>query len=291
MLSTLASLLTVFAYGIACYALNPTFYNAIINEQDLSIIPSILPICIGVILLQFVHELAHIIVAKESGISTGLPVPLPSLEIGTFGSITPLRSFPPTRTNLFDFALSGPTITLFISLFLSIAGIILTIQAPINILPTLPVVPVALFKSSLLTGSLASILAPKLMTMPLSQTVPIHPLFLVGLTGLFSSALNLLPIGRLDGGRAASALFGRRASYPLSLLTLLFVAMASLSGLSRVSILWGLIVTLFQRQPEVQVQNEVSDVEGGESWRLGVYTVIMILTGTILAPFPGGSPI
>ena len=290
-LSVLSSVFTTFAYGIACYALNPVFFNSIVNDKDPSVFASTLPIFFGVLFLQFIHEIAHVVSAKQSNIAIGLPVPLPSLEIGTFGSITPLRSFPPTRTQLFDFALSGPAITLFLSMVLSVIGINLTIQTPTDVLTSLPVVPVALFKSSFLTGSFVSILAPKIMALPLSQTVPIHPLFLIGLTGLVSSSLNLLPIGRLDGGRVVSALFGRRVAYPLSILTLFFLAIASLTGTSHITILFGLLVTVFQRQPEIQVRDEVTDVKGGEGWRLGVYAATMFLVGLILFPFPGGSPL
>jgi len=55
--------------------------------------------------------------------------------------------------------------------------------------------------------------------------------------------------------------------------------------------LFGLLVLLFQRQPDVQEKDEVTEVEGGEGWRLGIYSFIMVLVGVILAPFPGGSPL
>jgi hypothetical protein len=66
---------------------------------------------------------------------------------------------------------------------------------------TSPVVPVSMLKSSLLTGKILSFIAPKALMLPLSQPIPIHPLFMIGFSGLISSALNLLPIFRLDGGR------------------------------------------------------------------------------------------
>jgi membrane-associated protease RseP (regulator of RpoE activity) len=46
------------------------------------------------------------------------------------------------------------------------------------------------------------------MALPASHLIPVHPLFLLGFAAFISSAPNLLPIGRLDGGRATIAVLG-----------------------------------------------------------------------------------
>ena len=193
--STLLTAFTTLSYALSTYALNPTFFKAIVEENDVTAVPLCLPICVGIIAVSALHELGHIGAAKKHGVKLGIPVPLPSLQLGTFGSITPLRSFPSTRKALFDVALSGPFISMLLSLILIIYGLSLTISSQTLALASFPVVPASMMKSSFLIGTLVSVVAPQMMLLPLSQTIPIHPLFLVGFTGLIMSAVNLLPIG------------------------------------------------------------------------------------------------
>ena len=285
-LSVVSTLLCTFVYCASVYALNAKVFNAVMNEGDLSVLPRFIPIAIGVLALMALHEGAHILTAKRYGAKLGLPVPIPSIQLGCFGAITPLRSFPSSRTELMDIAASGPVATLMLSLVCVVAGIFMTIHSPMDALENMPVVPVALFKGSFLIGSLVSFLAPKIMLLPLAQPVPIHPLFLIGLSGLFASALNLLPIGRLDGGRICTAAFGRASAYIISILSLLLMAVVALSGGSSLFIFWGLLIVLFQRNAEIQLRDEVTEID---DVRFGGFTALLLLTVSILAPFPGGA--
>lgn len=56
-----------------------------------------------------------------------------------------------------------------------------------------------------------------------------------------------MPIGRLDGGRAASAVLGRRPAALLGTLTLLFQAVSAIFNNYSLQLFWGLVVILFQR--------------------------------------------
>lgn len=275
---------TSFAYAVSAYALNPAVFDAVVNKSELSSLSSCIPIFFGVLGLSLIHELAHLITAKKLHMDIGIPTPLPSLQIGTFGNITPLRSFPESRSALLDFALSGPLVCFSVSLICLIVGISFTINSSADLLPTLATVPAALFKSSLLVGSIVSVLAPKVMMLPLSQPIPVHPLFMIGLAGCVTSALNLLPIGRLDGGRAATAVFGRRSSYIISILTLAYLALSALTGSSTTSVFWGFLVSVFQRLPEIPIRDEISEVDNK---RFALYVVSVVITFLVLAPFPG----
>lgn len=284
-MAVVSTFFATFAYAIAGYALNPTFFDAVVNNNDISKLSSCLPIILGVFGVSAVHELGHQIAANISRVKIGLPVPLPSLQIGSFGSITPLRSFPKSRSAMFDVSMSGPVAGGVLSIALIIAGLSLSTSATSESLSTFAVVPAAIMKTSFLVGSIVSAMAPKVMSIPASQLIPIHPLFLVGFSGLVASALNLLPMGRLDGGRACTAIFGRRSSYLVSFATLLFLAIGAITQTSAISIFFGLLVTLFQRNADIPMRDELTDV--GDV-RTGIYIFSIVLTVLSLAPFPGG---
>jgi Zn-dependent protease len=270
--STLTTILTTFAYALSSFALNPGFFNAVVNENDVTLVPICLPIFLGSIAMTALHELGHYAAARKYNITMGSPVPLPSFQVGSFGCITPFRSFPSSRTAMYDVAMSGPGLTLIISILLIIAGLSLTTTA--TSFSAYPLVPAAVMKSSFLLGSIASILAPKSMLVPLSQPIPVHPLLMIGLAGLIMSAVNLLPIGRLDGGRALMAAFGRRTASVISLLTLLTMAFCSFTGSSGVVIFWGAIVVMTQRLPDIPAVDEVTAVN---RLRSNCYIIFLML--------------
>lgn len=284
-MSVVSSIFTTFVYAVTGYALNPKFFDSVVNKSDVSALWQCIPIMLGIFVVNLIHELAHAIAAKATKTQIGLPVPLPSLQIGSFGAITPFRSFPRDRAAMFDVAMSGPVASFLTSIVMMITGFLLTIRSSTEQISTLATVPAALMKTSLLVGWLTSIFAPKILLLSLSQPIAIHPLFLAGFTGIIFSALNLLPIGRLDGGRACQSVFGRRNATFVSFSSLLFLAIAALTGSSTISIFWGLLVTLFQRNLDVPVRDDWSEVD---NVRLTVFLMMMLLTITTLIPFPGG---
>jgi hypothetical protein len=197
-LAPFSSALSVFlsvVFAVSCYALNPIFFASI--QKDLTPIFSCAPVVAGILGIQAIHEVAHMFFAFRSDTQIGLPVLLPSPQLGTFGSITPLRSFPRDRPALFDFSLSGPFAGMLASVASIVGGLLATVHASADALSRFPVTPAVLFKSSYLTGALMSFFVPKVMLLPLSQPVPMHPLFFIGFAGLLSNALNMLPVSQI----------------------------------------------------------------------------------------------
>lgn len=257
-----------------------------VNEKNISVLLSCLPLTLSLLSVQVFHEAAHYLVGRMRKIKIGRPLPLPSPQIGTFGCITPILSFPKNRAALFDFAMSGPIAAMVVSVSMMMAGIHLTTHSTEAALSRFPVIPVGFFKSSLVVGTLLSWLAPKTMMLPLAQPLPVHPLFLSGFAGLISSALNLLPIFRLDGGRLCSSIFGPRVSGILSASTLLFMLSLTISGTSSIALTWGFLIILLQRRTEVPVRDDVTPVDDTRS---AAWIASLIAALLILAPFPGSS--
>ena len=133
-LSTLTTIFTLFVYSVSSFALNPTFFHAVIDNNDPSILSTCLPIAAGVTCLALLYQAVCTVTARRSGIQLGTHMPLPSFVLGTYGCVTPLRSFPKSRSDLFDLAVVPPLVTAAVSLILIVFGFTLTLstQTPLN---------------------------------------------------------------------------------------------------------------------------------------------------------------
>jgi hypothetical protein len=87
-------ILTLLSFSVRSYALNPSFFTAIVKMHNARGLSVCAPIILGIVAIQAVHELAHWVIARRKGIRIGCPFPIPSFELGTFGCITALKSFP-----------------------------------------------------------------------------------------------------------------------------------------------------------------------------------------------------
>lgn len=277
--------ITIFEQVVRWYALNPRLFQSVVNQNDVSALVACLPPFLGMIAMQGVHELGHIWAARRHRVKLGLPTPIPSFQLGFFGAITPVESFPPSRTSLLDLALSGPVAGILSSIGLMVGGTLATVYASAEALSRFPVVNVAMIKGSFFVGGLMTLLAPKVIMLPSPQPIPIHPAFLIGFVGLITNALNMLPMGRLDGGRAYTAIFGARSAARASIGTMLLIALSAIGDKSSVAFLWWFLVFLFQRKPEIPLQDGVSDVD---DVRVSVFLAAFAVSILALLPFPGG---
>lgn len=151
-----------------------------------------------------VHELGHYVTARRRGAAVSLPYFIPApppFPFGTLGAIIRMRSPVPDRNTLLDIAAAGPLAGLVVALPALVVGLTWSAVGP---------PPPGLYidvGNSILTG-----LARTLVFGPLPEGtfVYTHPVADAGWVGLFVTALNLFPVGQLDGGRIAYAVFGRR---------------------------------------------------------------------------------
>eukprot|EP00180_Rhodochaete_pulchella_P004429 Plantae.Rhodophyta-Rhodochaete_pulchella.ctg8381.p1 GENE.Plantae.Rhodophyta-Rhodochaete_pulchella.ctg8381~~Plantae.Rhodophyta-Rhodochaete_pulchella.ctg8381.p1 ORF type:complete len:165 (+),score=17.57 Plantae.Rhodophyta-Rhodochaete_pulchella.ctg8381:204-698(+) len=148
-----------------------------------------------------------------------------------------------------------------------------------------PHIPSQLFESSLLVGGLAKMLIP---AQTLAENmISVHPLAVIGYSGLLINALNLLPIGRLDGGRIVQAIFGRITAGTISGIALVLQGLSALLGNSPLLLWWGVAAIFLQREADVPCQEELTEPNNVRSAIGLLLLVIMLAT---LIPFPDGIP-
>lgn len=150
------------------------------------------------------HEFGHYFMCRRHGIPATLPYFIPApppFLIGTFGALIRIRAPITNNKALFDIGAAGP-----------IAGIVIAIPAIFFGLERSQVVesdPTAFL-------TIGEPLIWKVISSRILENVPegfdviLHPVAFAGWVGLVVTALNLLPIGQLDGGHIAYALIGEK---------------------------------------------------------------------------------
>ena len=149
------------------------------------------------------HELGHYVLSRIHSVPASLPLFIPGLPhfVGTFGAIIRMRAPVTDRRALFDIGVAGP-----------IAGFVVAVIALVIGLRLSTVVPVQTGYGLHLGEPLLLQFVSWLVIGPLPPTadVVLHPIGFAAWFGLFITSLNLLPIGQLDGGHVAYALWGAR---------------------------------------------------------------------------------
>ena len=162
------------------------------------------PFALTLLSILGVHEFGHYFTARYYKATVSLPyfipAPPPLFLFGTLGAIIRMRSPARDRNSLFDIAAAGPLAGLMIAVPAIMLGLSWSVVAKI------PPGEFMRFGDPLLLRWLVYL---KFGTIPEGMDVFLHPVALAGWVGFFVTALNLFPVGQLDGGRIAYALFGR----------------------------------------------------------------------------------
>jgi membrane-associated protease RseP (regulator of RpoE activity) len=159
------------------------------------------PFALTLIAILGVHELGHYFTARHYRASVSLPyfIPAPFL-FGTLGAIILMRSPARDRNSLFDIAAAGPLAGLAVALPACLLGF-----AWSSVVPA-PAGGYVAFGDSLFTWGIAYL---RFGHIPPGYMLFTHPMADAAWAGFLVTALNLFPVGQLDGGRIAYALFGR----------------------------------------------------------------------------------
>ena len=160
------------------------------------------------LLILLAHEMGHYIACRRYGLPATLPYFLPvPMNFGTFGAFIKIKAPIHSKRQLFDVGIAGPIagfVTLVPCLLYGIAR-----SRPATLTPPSGETTAGI----LLPGKCLAIeLAARLFHGPLLEgmILDLHPVALAAWLGLFATALNLIPLGQLDGGHILYAALGRR---------------------------------------------------------------------------------
>jgi len=195
----LVTCLSVLAAGTQ-FVGSPTF-DALRTSTSAARFLAGVPFAVTLLGVLGVHEFGHYFTARHYRTSVSLPyfIPLP-FGWGTLGAIILMRSPARDRNASFDIAAAGPLAGLAVALPAMILGLAWSYVAP------LPSGEYMTFGDSLLTRILAWW---RFGAIPPGHMLYTHPIADAAWAGFLVTALNLFPVGQLDGGRIAYALFGR----------------------------------------------------------------------------------
>ncbi|TAF10618.1 MAG: site-2 protease family protein [Nostocales cyanobacterium] len=249
-------------------------------NSDLTLMINGLPYSVCLITILGIHELGHYFTARFYRIKSTLPffIPVP-LFLGTFGAFIQMRSPIPHRKALFDVSIAGP-----------IAGFIATLPLILWGLANSEVVPMG-DKSGLLNPEalnpkysiLLAILAKIALGSELTaqSALDLHPVAVAGLLGLIVTALNLMPVGQLDGGHIVHAMFGQRMAMSIGQISRWLLLLLSL--VRQEFLLWAIILFLIPLVDEPAL-NDVTELDNGRDL-LGLMAITLLLL--IVLPLPG----
>ncbi|MFS8901202.1 site-2 protease family protein [Synechococcus sp. H60.2] len=235
-----------------------------------------LPVAAGIFAILLMHETGHRWMAGKYGVRLSPAFVIPSLGIGTLGSLNRIQSPVPNRKALFDIAFAGPAAGGLLSLVVLLVGLKLSGSGGLY-------VPTEIFRSSILVGTLARLVLGSQLQ---GELVPIHPFVAVGWIGLAITALSLLPAGQLDGGRIVQAVYGRKTAARATVITLIALAVAAISNV--LALYWALLILFIAREPERPPQDEITETDGQRDALALLALFLMVMTLLPIAPALAG---
>ncbi|KAL6848211.1 hypothetical protein ACP4OV_022339 [Aristida adscensionis] len=221
-----------------------------------------------------VHEIGHILAAKDSGIKLAVPYFVPSWQIGSFGAITRIVNIVRNREDLLKLAAAGPLAGFSLGFVLLLLGFILPPSDGLGL-----VIDPSVFHESFLVGGLAKLLLGD--ALKEGTQLSINPLVLWAWAGLLINAINSIPAGELDGGRIAFAMWGRKIATRLSSATIALLGISAL--FNDVAFYWVVLIFFLQRGPIAPLSEEITDPE---DIYISIGIIILLFGLLICLPYP-----
>ena len=216
------------------------------------------------------HEFGHYFAGRRRQLRLSLPyfIPFPSI-IGTMGAVIRFRSAIENRRDLIEIGAAGP-----------IAGFVVAVIAIAIGLSQTDVTAPGVFsmeRESILMTLMGKVFLPGGIT---NGAFDLHPAAFAGWVGLLVTALNLLPLGQLDGGHIVYGLFGKKQRV---------VALGAMAGLFVAGFYWpvwwfyGLLALMFGPLHGQTLHDEAPLSAGARA--MGYISMVIFVLSVSLAPF------
>jgi membrane-associated protease RseP (regulator of RpoE activity) len=232
-----------------------------------------LPFSLTLMLILLAHEMGHYLTCRRYGIDASLPyfLPAPTL-IGTFGAFIRIRSPIYTKRALFDIGISGPLAGFAVLLPMLAIGV-----ANSKIAPGIGNHGEFAFGTPLILRFFEWVIFPGVSPTDLY----LHPVAIAAWAGVLATALNLLPIGQLDGGHILYALIGDKHKVLSKILVACLALLAPWKFSSWTWLAWAVLLFFFAlRHPVVFDASKMDPTRTRLAW----LALIIFLLSFTLAP-------
>ncbi|MBN1312037.1 MAG: site-2 protease family protein [Anaerolineae bacterium] len=246
------------------------------------------------------HEMGHYLMSRRHKVQTTLPffIPMPLSILGTLGAVIAMKEPAPNRRVQFDIGIAGPLAGLIVAIPVMVLGLTFSQVQPIT--EFLSTVPDSMRDNIVIFQEGQSLLYIGLKYLVFGRVLPngnldvwIHPVAFAAWAGLLVTALNLLPIGQLDGGHVLYGLFGEKMQKlrrPIIGLLVLLAAAGTLSEIGVIDITFGwsgwwlwVAIMVFLLRGHAPVLDEITELDGKRK-ALGI--VMLIIFVLIFTPTP-----
>lgn len=223
---------------------------------------------IPLLLILGLHELGHYFAAKRNNVKASLPffIPAPSI-IGTLGAFISIREPIPDRKALLEIGASGPIVGFLVAIPIAFLG---------NYLGSIyhPVVQDSLYVTEIFPPIIYY-----LINFFVSSPSYMFPTAFAAWVGFVVTAINLLPIGQLDGGHIARAILGERSKY----LSYAFLAFLFFMGFFYLGWLIFALFVLILGLSHPPSLNDVSRISK-KGYMVGIAAILLIAVTFVPVP-------
>ncbi|MBT9313810.1 site-2 protease family protein [Leptothoe spongobia] len=234
---------------------------------------------LAVMVILAVRELAHYASARRHKIAVTAPffIPVPYF-LGTVGAFVRIKAPAPNRRALFDLGLTGPLAGFIVSLPIVIWGL-----AHSQVVDLTEASSLFNFQSLDPKGSILLTLLSKLAlgdSLQMDQAIYLHSVAIAGCLGLVLTALNLMPVGQLDGGHIVHAMYGRWGGAAIG--NIARVLVAAMVFIQPEYLLWALLL-VFMPSRDDPALDDLSELDGIRDM-LGLLAMALLVL--IVLPMP-----